>query len=138
MNTDNQWAFDLGATIFSIMKSLTIAELKSTYPNIFVTDKSKTNDEAVFPTVFFQETSGVERGADLEGKSINAVLETIQIDVTTNTSKADANKVMSVVADIFKKMRFTIQSMPNFEYDGETYRKTARFQRVIGANDKLI
>ena len=24
------------------------------------------------------------------------------------------------------------------EYNGETYRKTARFQRIIGANDRLI
>lgn len=138
MVTDNQWAFDLGTTIFSIVKSKTLTELKSKYPDIFVTDKGKTNGKAVFPTVYVQEMSGSERGTDLDGSSINAVLETIQVDVTTNTSKADVSKVMSVVASIFKEMRFTIQTMPNFEYNGETYRKTARFQRIIGANDRLI
>lgn len=138
MVTDNQWAFDLGTTIFSIVKSKTLAELKSKYPDIFVTDKGKTNGKAVFPTVYIQELSGSERGTDLDGSYINAVLETIQVDVTTNTSKADVSKVMSVVASIFKEMRFTIQTMPNFEYNGETYRKTARFQRIIGANDRLI
>lgn len=138
MVTDNQWAFDLGTTIFSIVKSKTLTELKSKYPDIFVTDKGKTNGKAVFPTVYIQELSGSERGADLEGKSINAVLETIQVDVTTNTNRADANRVMSTVASIFKQMAFTVQSMPNFEYNGETYRRTARFQRIIGANDRLI
>lgn len=138
MVTDNQWAFDLGTTIFSIVKSKTLAELKSKYPDIFVTDKGKTNGKAVFPTVYIQELSGSERGADLEGKSINAVLETIQVDVTTNTSRADVNRVMYTVASIFKQMSFTVQSMPDFEYNGETYRKTARFQRIIGANDRLI
>lgn len=138
MITDNQWAFDLGTTIFSIVKSKTLAELKSKYPDIFVTDKGKTNGKAVFPTVYIQELSGSERGADLEGKSINAVLETIQVDVTTNTSRADVNRVMYTVASIFKQMSFTVQSMPDFEYNGETYRKTARFQRIIGANDRLI
>lgn len=138
MVTDNQWAFDLGTTIFSIVKSKTLAELKSKYPGIFVTDKGKTNGKAVFPTVYIQELSGSERGADLEGKSINAVLETIQVDVTTNTSRADVNRVMYTVASIFKQMAFTVQSMPDFEYNGETYRKTARFQRIIGANDRLI
>ena len=138
MVTDNQWAFDLGTTIFSIVKSKTLAELKSKYPDIFVTDKGKTNGKAVFPTVYIQELSGSERGADLEGKSINAVLETIQVDVTTNTNRADVNRVMYTVASIFKQMSFTVQSMPDFEYNGETYRKTARFQRIIGANDRLI
>lgn len=138
MVNDNQWAFDLGTIIFSIVKTKTLDELGSKYPNIFITDKGKTTGKAVFPTVYVQEMSGSERGADLEGKTINAVLETIQVDVTTNTSKSDVSKVMSVVAGIFKEMRFTIQTMPNFEYNGETYRKTARFQRIIGANDKLI
>lgn len=138
MVNDNQWAFDLGTVIFSIVKSKALTELSGKYPNIFITDKGKTTGKAVFPTVYIQEMSGSERGADLEGSSINAVLETIQVDVTTNTSKSDVSKVMSVVANIFKDMRFTIQTMPNFEYNGETYRKTARFQRIIGANDKLI
>lgn len=138
MVNDNQWAFDLGTIIFSIVKTKTLDKLGSKYPNIFITDKGKTTGKAVFPTVYVQEMSGSERGADLEGKTINAVLETIQVDVTTNTSKSDVSKVMSVVASIFKEMRFTIQTMPNFEYNGETYRKTARFQRIIGANDKLI
>lgn len=138
MVTDNQWAFDLGTTIFSIVKSKTLTELKSKYPDIFVTDKGKTTGKAVFPTVYIKEMSGSERGADLEGRSINAVLETIQVDVTTNTSRADVNRVMSTVASIFKQMCFTVQSMPDFNYDGETYRKTARFQRIIGANDRLI
>lgn len=80
--------------------------------------------------------AAAERGADLEGLSINATLETFQVDVFTNTSQSDVGRIMSVVADVFKEMRFKVIALPEFN-EGDTYRSTARFQRVIGANDSL-
>ena len=40
------------------------------------------------------------------------------------------------LADVFKEMRFKVIALPEFN-EGDTYRSTARFQRVIGANDSL-
>ena len=133
----NQWAYDLEKKIFSIVKSRAYEKLKTKYPNVYITDIEKNTSKAVFPTVYIHELSGVEKASDLEGFCINAVQETFQVDVITNTSQSDANKVMAVVADEFKRLCFKITAMPEFEGTGETYRSTMRVRRIISANDIL-
>ena len=137
MASDNQWAFDIETKIVSIIKNRCEQELQKTYPNIYITNKQESTSKAVFPTVLIHELPGVEQGADLEGSSINAVLETIQVDVTTNKSQSEAKRVLARIADEFKHMRFQITSMPEFNNSGDTFRSTARFRRIIGANDIL-
>lgn len=137
MASENQWAFDLETKIFSVIKSRAEGKIKVKYPNAYVTNISKTTTKATFPTVYIHELPGAEIGADLEGISMNGIRETFQVDVTTNTSQSDAKRVMAIVADEFKQMRFQITAMPEFGDTGDTYRSTARFSRVIGANDIL-
>ena len=132
--SDNSWAYDLGTVVFSIVKAKAKPKLESKYPTIYFTSNGKKLSDAIFPTVYIHRTA--ERGADLEGLSINATLETFQVDVFTNTSQSDVGRIMSVVADVFKEMRFKVIALPEFN-EGDTYRSTARFQRVIGANDSL-
>lgn len=134
--SDNSWAYDIGTVVFSIVKTKASAVLRKKYPDIYFTSNSKTLSEATFPTIYVHRMAALERGQDLEGTSINATLETFQVDVYTDTSQSDSGTVMSVVADIFKEMRFDITAMPEFN-EGETYRSTARFQRIVGANDIL-
>lgn len=133
----NQWAYDLEKKIFSIVKSRAYEKLKSKYPSAYITDIEKNTSKAVFPTVYIHELPGVEKASDLEGFSINAVQETFQIDVITNTSQNDANKVMAIVADEFKRLCFKVTAMPEFDGTGETYRSTMRVRRIISANDIL-
>ncbi len=133
----NQWAYDLEKKIFSIIKARATETLGSKYPNLYITDNEKNTSKAVFPTVYVHELPGVEKGHDLEGYCINAVQETFQIDVITNTSQSDANKVMAVIIDEFKRMCFRVTAMPEFDGSGETYRSTARVRRIISANDVL-
>ena len=116
----NQWAYELEKKIFSIVKYRAGEKLKSKYPNIYITDIEKNTSKAIFPTVYMHELPGLEKHPDLEGIMINAVQETIQIDVITNTGQSDANKVM-----------------PEFSGTGDTYRSTARVRRVISHNDIL-
>ena len=79
-----------------------------------------------------------EQGRTIDGQAINGLLVTVQVDVTTNTSGSDARWVMSKVAEAFKELRFNGQSMPELTYSDKIYRSTARFRRVIGANDRLL
>ena len=125
----NQWAYDLEKKIFSIVKSRAYEKLKSKYPSVYITDIEKNTSKAVFPTVYIHELPGVEKASDLEGFSINAVI--------TNTSQNDANKVMAIVADEFKRLCFKVTAMPEFDGTGETYRSTMRVRRIISANDIL-
>lgn len=137
MAVDNQWAFDLETKIFSVVNEKAMGKIRKNYPSAYITRTGKSTAKAIFPTIYIHELPGAETGKDLEGFYINGVRETIQVDVTTNTSQGDARKIMAIVADEFKQMRFAIAQMPEIGYSGETFRSTARFSRVIGSNDTL-
>lgn len=140
---DNTWAYEIETKVLGLINSYAIPRLKKL--DIFKTTRftnAVTNEESrlsgtIFPTIYVHELVGVEQGKDLEGQSINAVLETFQIDCITNTKQSDAKQIMRVVADVMKELRFEIVSMPEFKSQDKVYRSTARFRRVIGRNDKL-
>lgn len=140
---DNTWAYEIETKVLGLINSYAIPRLKKL--DIFKTTKftnAVTNEESrlsgtIFPTIYVRELAGVEQGKDLEGQSINAVLETFQIDCITNTKQSDAKQIMRVVSDVMKELRFEIVSMPEFKSQDKVYRSTARFRRVIGRNDRL-
>ena len=140
---DNTWAYEIETKVLGIINSYAIPRLKKL--DIFKTTRftnAVTNEESrlsgtIFPTIYVHELVGLEQGKDLEGQSINAVLETFQIDCITNTKQSDAKQIMRVVADVMKELRFEIVSMPEFKSQDKVYRSTARFRRVIGRNDNL-
>ena len=80
----------------------------------------------------------VEQGQTLDGQTVNALLATFQVDVTTNTSKSDCRKVMAIITDTFKTMRFQGNAMPEFSISNKVHKSTARFRRMIAANDRLM
>lgn len=140
---DNTWAYEIETKIIGLINSYAIPRLKKLddFKSMKFTN-AVTNEESrlagtIFPTIYVHELGGVERGRDLEGQSINAVLETIQIDCIINTKQSHAKKIMSVVADVMKELRFEITSMPTFNSQEKVYRSTARFRRTVGRNDKL-
>lgn len=141
---DNQWVYDLETNIFSNVATIAKPKLKKKYKSMnfdtaFTTVEKNLDKDPVFPTIYIHEMPGLERGADLEGTSVNAVQETIQVDVITNTKQSDAKGIMAILADAFKQMRFQITAMPEFKNDSEkNFRSVARFRRIIGANDRLM
>ena len=140
---DNTWAYEIETKVLGLINSYAIPRLKKL--DIFKTTSftnAVTNEESrlsgtIFPTIYVHELVGVEQGKDLEGQSINAVLETFQLDCITNTKQSDAKQIMRVVADVMKELRFEIVSMPEFKSQDKVYRSTARFRRVIGRNDRI-
>lgn len=120
----NQWVFDLEINIFSNVATIAKPKLKKKYKSMnfdtaFTTVEKNLDKDPVFPTIYIHEMPGLERGADLEGTSVNAVQETIQVDVITNTKQSDAKGIMAILADAFKQMRFQITAMPEFKNDSE-------------------
>lgn len=121
---DNQWVYDLETNIFSNVATIAKPKLKKKYKSMnfdtaFTTVEKNLDKDPVFPTIYIHEMPGLERGADLEGTSVNAVQETIQVDVITNTKQSDAKGIMAILADAFKQMRFQITAMPEFKNDSE-------------------
>ena len=138
MASENSWAYDIETTIYSIVKSKTYSEIQKKYPSLLFTDKGQSDSSPVFPTVYIHMLPPTEQGRTIDGQAINGLLVTVQVDVTTNTSGSDARWVMSKIAEAFKELRFNGQSMPELTYTDKIYRSTARFRRVIGANDRLL
>lgn len=138
MAIDNSWAYDLGTQIYSVAKGLLLTKLKKIYPNVYITDKSKSIGAPKFPTVYIHELPGTEKGRDLEGTSINGVLVTMQVDVTTNSDNSEVRKVMATVSDVFKRMGFEAAPILDIDDTGETIRGVARFRREIDKKDWLL
>lgn len=134
----SDWIMAVPSIIFSRIKAEFSADLKTKYEmkdtHFSTTDSS--NKKAVFPFVFVKVIGSQEQGQTLDGQMINAGMFTFQVDVFDNETQQRARKVMGEVVRIMKSMRFEIVSMPEFE-STDVHRCTARFRRLIGANDTL-
>jgi hypothetical protein len=138
MASENQWAIDLEGTVVALVKTKALTQLKKKYPKIVITNEGENSGQAAFPTVYIHLLPAVEQGQTLDGQTVNALLATFQVDVTTNTSKSDCRKVMAVITDTFKTMRFQGNAMPEFSISNKVHKSTARFRRMIAANDRLM
>lgn len=134
MDNEYQWVSDFKIKIASYLKT----KIPESHPKAYVTDKSKDLSKPTFPTVYFHAMPFTETGQDLEGRSINGITSSYQVDVITNTSQEDAEAIMATVAGLFKRLRFQITYMPEFNNTSQdTYRSTARFRRNVDADDIL-
>ena len=144
MEIDNLWVFDNETRIISNLNSFAIPVLKQNFTNmkfqegITITNLKSRLTGTIFPTIYVHEMSGAEKGQTIDGQTINAVAATYQVDVIVNTQQSDAKKILAIVASVFKRMRFELISMPEFDSEEKIYRSTARFRRIIAANDRLL
>ena len=138
MANANDWATDLESTVVALVKAKSLPQLQKKYPKVRITDEGESSGSAVFPTVYIHLLAPTEQGQTLDGQTINALLATFQVDVTTNTSKSDCRKVMTAITDTFKTMRFQGYAMPEFSISNKVHKSTARFRRIIAANDRLM
>lgn len=144
MEIDNLWVFDNETRIISNLNSFAIPALKQNFTNmkfqegITITNLKSRLTGTIFPTIYVHEMNGAEKGQTIDGQTINAVADTYQVDVIVNTQQSDAKKILAIVASVFKRMRFEVISMPEFDSEEKIYRSTARFSRLIAANDRLL
>lgn len=112
------------------------------YPELNCTTKgenisAETGLPNVFPTLYLVTMQSGERGSDLEGSGINAVLSYIQIEVYTNTSESDCKKIMTDVVLEMKSIRYKAVALPVTTTRNGVSRSIARFRRVVGSDDVL-
>lgn len=135
---DNSWVFDIQDKIYSRLDAVCRAKLSRKYPNISVTMDNNVSTTTKFPNVYLHFLPIMEIGNDLDGKDINAVYLTAQVDVTvTNAQEMSvANEVSQVVVNCMKEMRFSA-TLPEFVNTSSEYRTVSRFTRTIGNADEL-
>lgn len=112
------------------------AKVGTLYPDIsFSTEIS--DDTPSFPNVYVHELSPVEIGGSLENDTIRAIRDTVQIEVTTNTEKADARIVMNACINVMKLLRYSITMLPIYQKNNNVHRFIIRAQRVVASGDKF-
>lgn len=132
------WATEIDTTVLSRLRSRGYADLRKNYPNINFTDDDRAPIDPKFPTVYYINISSAERGKTLDGKTVNALLHSVQIEVSDNSqTNATVKAVMSKICDYMKDMRYEVVNMPFFQNTDTVFRMVARFRRVIGANDVI-
>lgn len=134
---DNSWVSVLDSTFYTIVDTKLKKKFLSTYPDLYITKTLANLPESKFPTVYIHALPFGEMMNDLDGTIINAVNASYQIDVYSNKSQSEANKVMTEVVNIVKSMRFSVNSFPEFSLDGSVHRAVMRCNRLIGSGDTL-
>lgn len=129
------WTKYIKSKVFTRIKVEGTKRLQKQFPNIYFTTSGKAIANPKFPTVYVKSLSGSERGRDLEGTGINAIVAGFQVDVIDNKSENNAETVAYVVQDIMKRMEFEVVGSPFSDNSGDEYRVVARYQRNIGYND---
>lgn len=134
---DNErWYEALESNIFTLVshrirKALTGKVSKT----IKFTTEGQSDAVPYFPTCYIHELTPAESGNDLEGRTINAVIETIEVIVYAD-SKSDCKMITDEAVFQMKRLRFSVTAMPIITEDGRVSSGACRFRRVIGADDK--
>lgn len=142
MVREDNWAFEIESEIFTTVKTKAMPILQEQFPDTdfseSFTNVKRSLDKAVFPTIYIHELPGVQKGQTLDAVGIDAVLESFQVDVITNTSQGDTKKILGIVLNVFVMLRFSVTAMPEFNNESEKkFRCTGRVRRLIGASDSL-
>lgn len=128
---------DLESQVFSRVKYGFSERIKKKYPDLNFTTVDKTSTKPKFPTVYVHLMPSNSIGDTLEGKEIEGVSSTFQVDVTDNDSKNRAEEVAKEVQRIMVSMGFKPRPMPYFESSDSTFRSIAKYYRGIGDEDVL-
>ena len=130
------WFANIEESVLTQLDYMLAQRTDAPYPNLVVTSANQ-NQVTAFPTLYIHELSPVEAGNDLNNQTINAVLETIEIQIWTNETEAECRQLMSVAILEMKRMRFNCTAFPNIQTDNKIAFGIARFRRMIGSGDTL-
>ena len=111
--------------------------LKKKYKNLNCTTKGENVGTATFPTLYMRELPAVEMGNDLENKTINAVMCTIEIQVFTKDDETKCKAIINDAVSEMKRFSFNVTAMPIVETEDRISKGVARFRRMVGSSDNL-
>lgn len=131
------WFSRITNIVLTRVKAIVGKKLNTKYPDIDFTTSASSSTTPKFPTVYIKRMQGAERGQDLDGSTVNAMLVTFQVEITDNISETRAQEVADNVCAVMKSMRFQILGEPVTDSQVNIHRNIARYQRVVGYGDTL-
>lgn len=135
---DDRWYEILESSIFTLVTHRANKALADKIQKtIKFTTEAQSDSSPYFPTCLIHELSQAESGKTLDGKSINAILETIEVIVYTN-SKEECKLITNEITYQLKRLAFDAISMPIITKDASVCSGVCRFRRVVGADDSIV
>lgn len=135
------WFAGIESTVFTVVEHKLKYKEQAPFPKLFCTTKNENWTEsgtANFPSLYLHELAPIERGQDLEGKTVNAVLCTIEIQVYSNKSEQEVRKIMTKAILAMKSLGFEVTMFPDPTTNNKVSSAVARFRRMIGGGDTDI
>ena len=102
----------------------------------FTTD-GESDDKPYFPTCYMHALQPLETGGDLEGKTVNAVIATFEVQ-TYCRDRQECILIMNEATYQMKQLAFEVTAMPIVNKTNGVSQGVARFRRTIGAGDTDI
>ena len=90
---------------------------------------------AKFPTLNVDSLGEPSTADDLEHKTQNAIISTIELKAYTNTSLTDARNILGKAGDVMLSMGYSLIYGPEDISSGDKGIMVARFRRTFGAGD---
>lgn len=135
------WINEKQSEIYTLLEYYTKSKLIGVYKNLnFTKEEESSLPTNEFPNVLIKFLNGKEKAQTIKGTTINAILCTIQIDVTSNKTQGlyVAEDVIWTVVESAKRLGFELFYSPEPMPTGnDTKRIVARMRRTIGSNDKF-
>lgn len=96
---------------------------------------SRNGTPAKFPTLNVDSLGEPSTVDDLEHKTQNAIISTIELKAYTNTTLTDARNILDKAGDAMLSMGYSLIYGPEDISTGSINIMVARFRRTVGAGD---
>jgi len=106
----------------------------NSYPKMSFTNEISDNQPS-FPNVYIHELEPSEVGNSIPNQTIHAMRDTIQIEASTNVSKAEARIVINACINAMKTLRYSLVTGPTYMKINNVHRYIIRVRRVIANGD---
>ena len=134
---DDRWYEQLESKIYTVVSYRMKKALDGkTSKAIKFTSVGESDGVPYFPTCYIHELEPAEQGNDLFGKSINAVLETMECIVYTRDKK-ECKAILQECVFQMKQLGFSVTAMPIISTKDNVHNGVSRFRRIIGADDNF-
>lgn len=131
-----EWYTEIEESVLTQLDYMLAEKEDAPYPALKCTTANQ-NQVTSFPTLYLHELQPIEAGQDLNNQTINAVIETMEIQVWTNGTESDCRDIMSAAIAEMKRMRFNVTGFPDIQTDNKVAFGVARFRRMIGQTDTI-
>jgi len=132
---NDRWYESVESDVFTVVTHRMKKALDGkTKKAIKFTTEGQSDAQPYFPTCYIHSLSPLETGGDLYGRSINAIISTMEVIVYSDNKK-ECNTIVNEAVYQMKQIGFSVTSMPILTEDGKVSNGVCRFRRVIGADD---